>query len=42
MQLIPTYFQIGEMAEVDQLTQTLETLNRYYGAWSWSYWIWSC
>ena len=28
MQLIPTYFQTGEMAEVDQLTQTLETLNR--------------
>lgn len=28
MQLIPTYFQPGEMAEIDQLTQTLETLNR--------------
>lgn len=28
MQLIPTYFQAGEMAEIDRLTQTLETLYR--------------
>ena len=28
VQLIPTYFQSGEMAQIDQLTQTLETLNR--------------
>lgn len=28
MQLIPTYFKTEEMAEIDQLTQSLETLNR--------------
>lgn len=28
VQLIPAYFQSGEMAQIDQLTQTLETLNR--------------
>ena len=28
VQLIPTYFQPGEMAQIDTLTQTLETLNR--------------
>lgn len=28
VQLIPTYFQSGEMAQIDTLTQTLETLNR--------------
>lgn len=28
MQLIPTYFALEEMAEIDNLTQNLETLNR--------------